>query len=281
MVTARCAGCDWGRRGREAAVLEVTVDGREPQDLVLVRGAESADYAIALGPVAAGKHSVSISLDRKATATGPATWRSSACGWSSFPRETRDTWPPRTRRCSTPAPTRGAIQRRAARCCGTRSIPSRSGQRIRYSVVFSNEDGGTPARPADGDVGAPHRHRVRLRRRAGRGRPRGRPSATRARTIDILPFRGRRLGRHPLLWVVTENNMLAETGKGRHPHRARALPLRSRVGVSRGGDGRAPVDVPGQLGGGAPRGARAGGRRPRSKRSRTRGGSPTSRPART
>ncbi len=42
VVTARCAQCDWGRRGREAAVLTVTVDGRESQDLVLARGAESA-----------------------------------------------------------------------------------------------------------------------------------------------------------------------------------------------------------------------------------------------
>jgi hypothetical protein len=32
---------------------------------------------------------------------------------------------------------------------------------------------------------------------------------------EIVPFRGHRLGRHPMLWVVTENNMLAETGKGR------------------------------------------------------------------
>src|SRR5688500_13046675 len=68
VVTARCAGGDWGRRGREAAVLTVTVDGRESQDLVLVRGAERAEYAIALGPAAPGKHRVSISLDRKATA---------------------------------------------------------------------------------------------------------------------------------------------------------------------------------------------------------------------
>src|SRR5688572_32020711 len=68
VVTARCAGCDWERRGREAAVLKVTVDGREAQDLVLVRGAEKAEYAIALGPAAPGRHQVSVSLDRGATA---------------------------------------------------------------------------------------------------------------------------------------------------------------------------------------------------------------------
>jgi hypothetical protein len=64
LVTARCANCDWGQRGREAAVLTVTTNGRESQDLVLARGAEPAEYAIALGPAAPGKHRVSISLDR-------------------------------------------------------------------------------------------------------------------------------------------------------------------------------------------------------------------------
>jgi hypothetical protein len=31
----------------------------------------------------------------------------------------------------------------------------------------------------------------------------------------IVPFRGRRLGRHPLLWVITDNNMVGESGPGR------------------------------------------------------------------
>ncbi len=68
VITARCAGCDWGQRGREAAVLTVTLNGRESQDLVLVRGAVTGEYAVALGPAAPGKHRVSISLDRKETA---------------------------------------------------------------------------------------------------------------------------------------------------------------------------------------------------------------------
>jgi hypothetical protein len=35
---------------------------------------------------------------------------------------------------------------------------------------------------------------------------------------EILPFRGRHEGRHPVLHVVTENNMLAETGGGGRRH---------------------------------------------------------------
>src|SRR6186713_620036 len=68
IVTARCDGCDWGRRGKEAAVLTVTLDGREKQDLVLARGPERAEYAITIGPAAKGRHHVSITLDREASA---------------------------------------------------------------------------------------------------------------------------------------------------------------------------------------------------------------------
>src|SRR6188768_2299792 len=68
IVTARCGSCDWERRGHEAAVLSVRLNGRDAHDLMLVRGAERAEYAIALGPAAPGQHSVRVSLDRGASA---------------------------------------------------------------------------------------------------------------------------------------------------------------------------------------------------------------------
>ena len=89
--------------------------------------------------------------------------------------------------------------------------PTDRGTRYRYSVIFSNEDGGTPA---------------------------DRLMATWGRTTDIeylysvevdangsilsedmqgpdheiLPFQGKREGGHPLLWVSTENNMVLDHG---------------------------------------------------------------------
>ena len=54
-------------RGREAAVSR-DLDGRESQDIVLVRGPVSAEYPIALGPATPGRHRVSITLDRDAKA---------------------------------------------------------------------------------------------------------------------------------------------------------------------------------------------------------------------
>jgi hypothetical protein len=215
VVTARCAGCDWGRRGREAAVITVTLDGRESQDLVLVRGAETAEYAIALGPAAPGKHRVSLTLDRDATAPvardvvvqgvrvvvipeGDPRYLAAAYAPMLYPRP-------------------DALDRFSdlPLLMWYEIDPLPSGQRIRYSVVFSNEDGGTPADRLMATWGRltdiEFVYGVELDAAGGVVAER-----YQGRDHQILPFRGHRLGRHPMLWVVTENNMLAEGGKGRH-----------------------------------------------------------------
>ena len=215
VVTARCAGCDWGRRGREAAVLTVTVDGRESQDLVLVRGAETAEYAIALGPAAPGRHRVSLSLDRRATA--PIARDVAVLGVRLTVIPEGD---PRYLAAAF-APMLHARPDALARFSDVPLLlwyeidPLPSGRRIRYSVVFSNEDGGTPADQLMATWGRltdiEFVYGVELD--AGGNVVR---EMYQGRDHHIPPFRGHRLGRHPLLWVVTENNMLAETGKGRH-----------------------------------------------------------------
>ena len=215
VVTARCAGCDWGRRGREAAVLTVTVDGRESQDLVLVRGAETAEYVIALGPAAPGKHRVSLSLDRDATA--PVARDVVVDGVRLVVIPEGD---PR-HLAAAYAPMLYARPDAFDRFSDVPLLlwyevdPLPSGQRIRYSVVFSNEDGGTPADRLMAtwgrltDIEFVYGVELDAAGRVVSERYQGRDHR-------ILPFHGHRLGRHPLLWVVTENNMLAEAGKGRH-----------------------------------------------------------------
>jgi hypothetical protein len=98
-------------------------------------------------------------------------------------------------------------------------------------VVFSNEDGGTPA--------------DRLLATWGRltdieyvyGIERDEAGAVGGETYQgrdhrILPFRGVRLGAHPLLHVVTDNNMLDETG-GSSRRYAPAPEAADLTGVSR------------------------------------------------
>ena len=215
VVSARCAGCDWERRGREAAVLRVTVDGRESQDLMLVRGAERAEYAIALGPAAPGRHRVSLTLDRDATAPVARDVVVEGVRLVVIPQDD-----PRYLAAAF-APMLYARPDAFERFSDVPLLlwyevdPLPSGQRIRYSVVFSNEDGGTPADRLMATWGRltdiEFVYGVELDAA-------GRVVAERyqGREHRILPFRGHRLGRHPMLWVVTENNMVGETGKGRH-----------------------------------------------------------------
>jgi hypothetical protein len=61
-LEAGCAACDWGTRGREAAVLVVAVDGEYSQHVVLFRG-ERAAYRLLLGPLAAGDHRLTVTRD--------------------------------------------------------------------------------------------------------------------------------------------------------------------------------------------------------------------------
>ena len=85
------------------------------------------------------------------------------------------------------------------------------GSRIRYSVIFSNEDGGTPAdrllatwgRLTDIEYiyGIEFDHSGNVIAETYQGKDH-----------KILAFEGRREGRHPLLYVATDNNMVSSEG---------------------------------------------------------------------
>nr|MBA3297629.1 hypothetical protein [Acidobacteriota bacterium] len=81
---------------------------------------------------------------------------------------------------------------------------------FRYSVIFTHEDGGTPTdrlmatwgRTTDIEF-------VYGTERAADGTAR---EEIQAKDHEILAFRGKRFGTHPLLWVATDNNMFADSG---------------------------------------------------------------------
>jgi hypothetical protein len=231
-VTVRCDACRWDVAGSEAAVLAITLDGRYVQHLVVVRRGR-ADYRVLLGAVAAGSHTVRIDEDVQLTAPmvrgglavierivvdqiSEADTRYRALSLAPFIYARPDTvW----RFTDVPVLAWYEVE------------PTARGTRHRYSVVFTNEDGGTPA---------------------------DRLMATWGRTTDIeyvysvevdaagailaedmqgpeheiLPYRGGREGRHPLLWVVTDNNMVLDTGETRIRHAPAPSELRL-AGVSR------------------------------------------------
>jgi hypothetical protein len=212
-IDARCDRCAWNVEGREAATFTLALDGRYAQHLPLVRRGR-AEYKVLVGTVERGTHSVSLALDRAASARelqadaaasativdlhavqeGDADYEALSLAPFLYAR-------PNTIGRFSDVPVFMWYERE----------PTPRGLRYRYSAIFTNEDGGTPA---------------------------DRLMATWGRTTDIeyvysvevdakgtiladdiqgpdhaiLAFNGTREGRHPLLWVSTDNNMVLPTG---------------------------------------------------------------------
>jgi len=211
-VTASCALCDWGTKGREAAVLTLAVDGVPSSHLVLFRGAP-AEYRVLLGALGGGRHRLTIARDAKGSArgSGPVLIEGVAIE-SVAPGEPGHealahapflhTRPGSLDRFSD-LPLLAWVETRA----------TEDGRReLRYSVVFSHEDGGTPAdrlmatwgRVTDIELV----YTVELDAAGGIRR-----EEYQGKDHVFARFAGRKEGRHPVLHVVTRNNMLRDRGR--------------------------------------------------------------------
>jgi hypothetical protein len=213
-VSARCGGCAWSSPVRTGAVLVLDVDGRYSQHLVTTRGEGPAEYRVSLGGLAAGPHRLAIRVDRRWT---PRAVQDVAVDDVAFAPTAADAPEHRALAFAPVVHVRGNADRRftdvpLVMWYETDTTPR--GTRVRYSVVFSNEDGGTPA--------------DRLMATWGRltdieyvlgveFAPDGRVLEATFQGPDhkIVPYRGLVPGRHPALWVVTDNNMVSDRGKTR------------------------------------------------------------------
>jgi hypothetical protein len=209
-LAASCAGCSWDAPGREAAALRLEVDGRYSQHLLLTRGEALADYRVALGRLGAGTHRLSVSLDRHASARAIGSAQVEQVAWEPAPLE------PLARLALAHAPILYARPR--ARFSDVPLVmwyeaepgPG-GGVRLRYSVVFSNEDGGTPPDRLLATWGRltdiEYVYGVELD-----GEGQASSSEYQGRDHVLRPFRGEREGTRPRLFVATENNMLSHRG---------------------------------------------------------------------
>lgn len=210
-IVASCASCDWGVKGRETVFLRVDVDGIYSQHVALLRGPSAESYHVLLGRLGNGSHSLHIGQDHSRSAPGAG----SATIVSVDTREISERDPvhvlisrapvlrarPGTVEHFTDLPLLLYAERDVAGGEGTGRYS------LQYTVIFSNEDGGTPT---------------------------DRLMATWGRTTDIefvygltapdrreliqssghewVDFNGPRFNGHPELWVATENNMVADHG---------------------------------------------------------------------
>jgi hypothetical protein len=69
-VEARSPGASWARKGAEAAAIVISIDGLYSQDLLLWAGDKLSLYRMMLGRLPRGRHTVSVALNPERSATG-------------------------------------------------------------------------------------------------------------------------------------------------------------------------------------------------------------------
>jgi hypothetical protein len=210
-IRATCSRCDWGVAGREGAAIEITVDGRYRSHLMLTRGHEEADYRLLLGHFDPGTHKVDMAVDPSKSARNIGTVRVTGIDITIVGEDD----------ASYGAVAHAPILHARPNTIGRFSdVPllmwyetatTPRGRQHRYSVIFSNEDGGTAT--------------DRLMATWGRTTDiefvygvevdaNGRTLAEEFQGPDhvVTPFRGAHEALHPLEFVVTDNNMVSDAG---------------------------------------------------------------------
>src|SRR5438067_78168 len=143
VITAGCSSCDWGVEGREAAALRISLDRRYSQHLVLARGESPSEYRITLGAIRKGVHRLTIQRDPALSARH--------AGVAEIVAATVDVVPPGGD--AFVAQSMAPILFARANTVGKFTdlpilmwyevVPTTRGRQFRYSVIFTNEDGGT------------------------------------------------------------------------------------------------------------------------------------------
>jgi hypothetical protein len=210
-LTAGCERCDWAQPGREAVALVLSVDGKYSQHLILSRGEAPADYRVSLGGLSAGPHRLQIRLDHGASAkhAGRVTLRPAR--FALVPEDGSDhamlAFAPILH--ARPDTLERFTDLPLLMWCEREMIPG--GVRLRYSVIFSNEDGGTPIDRLMATWGRAtdieYVYSVEL---DDGGKLVG--EEFQGKDHKLLPFRGPHEGTHPREWVVTDNNMVGDRG---------------------------------------------------------------------
>jgi hypothetical protein len=212
-IDATCERCDWGVKGREAVLLTLAVDDQYSQHVPLVRGSGPASYEVMLGSLRAGRHRLTLRRDaaRSATDAGPAQVR--RVGITPYTADdARAAWlsqapwlhaRPGTVERFSDVPLLMYVEANA----GTEGPAP---YRFQYTVIFSHEDGGT----------ATDRLMATWGRTTDIEFVYGLPASGESSSSGVIqgedhkwvPFAGTRNGTHPILWVSTDNNMVADDG---------------------------------------------------------------------
>jgi hypothetical protein len=205
-LTLRSPGADWALAGKEAAIARVELDGQLHQHIILWAGPTAHEYRLHLGEVPAGTHQLRV------VAEGTMPLLLQQASFRDVQGEEAELF--------RHAP---VLHLREDTIGKFSDVPLMlyvekiADDGLQYSVIFSNEDGGTSTRA--------------LMARWGRATdiehlylvwPAQSRSEIQTRDHADVPFKGPWLGQQPLLLPITRNNMVAG---GENSFRLRLAPL--------------------------------------------------------
>jgi len=226
-VAARSPGASWATRGAEASALLIKVDGQYNQDLILWAGADTFLYRVSLGRLASGKHRVSVGLNPARSA--PGAQRASVLSLQALPLTANSQ---RTSEDLLALQHSPVLYQRANTIDRFSDLPllmyyevlhlNDREVLIRYTIIFTNEDGGTPT--------------AALMARWGRAADIEWVYEFRAVAGEVIEeryqavahqnsaFKGEKInGLHPVLTVASDNNNFSDAA--RSPVRFAMLPI--------------------------------------------------------
>jgi hypothetical protein len=209
-IQASAPGASWDKPGAEAASVSIALDGSYNQDVMLYLGAQSSTYRVFLGPVTAGKHEIVFTRNERCSAAGAgsriekADVRVVAASDPDF-------------RALAHAPVLYARADTLGRFSDIplihywERLPSPGGELIQYSVIFTNEDSGTPSDALMARWG--HASDIEyVYRVTFDDSGKVKDETYQAPDHKNLRFSGKKLGEHPVLLIATMNNVFTDTG---------------------------------------------------------------------
>lgn len=194
-------GGDWARRGSEAAIARLSVDGAVSQHVYAWSGAARRTYNVLLGRLPTGSHTLRIERD-PASAAGVQLDTGAVKVEEILPEDARYALAANAPILYERETVRGLFSDIPLLMYATRKEGG-----IDYTVVFSNEDGGTSTRDLMARWGRTTDIEFIYRVVPGPG---GKPARTliQTRGHKEIPYAGSYRDLHPLLAPVTANNMV-------------------------------------------------------------------------
>ena len=226
-LTASAPGTSWRERGAEAAVVTVYVDGQYHQDVILFAGALEFTYQLMLGRVGPGEHGLRVEFNSKQSAAKATSVKIGEAKVTTIDRKHPEF------QAIARAP---IIYARPDTVGKFSDVPllsyyesERPGayDRLAYTVIFSNEDGGTQTTALMARWGRTTDIEWVCETRIG--------TEGEAKTIfqganhKDTQFAGKLEADHPLMFVATVNNNFSDHGQSEMRFAPRPLPFDARA----------------------------------------------------